>query len=251
MTREEAEDAREAKLVELRKKYLDSKGIISKARPSAKVKLTGLDKVEAEREAKLVALREKYLAKKRAVTKSVRPIARKMDTATKKKPSSGTGRSKILGTEKYIAKGNRAGTAKPSSGTGRSKVLGTEKYIAKGNRAGTSKPLTQTKAKKGDGKLASAVKRSSGVVKKKTLAPTTSVRPIARTTTTDPKKEKGYFVNKKKGNAMVRVFPNISPALYGRMSAKERKALNLPSPNSTKYTVDFNQRNALTFIIKN
>ena len=172
MTRKEAEDARQAKLVELRKKYLDSKGIISKARPSAKVKLTGLDKVEAEREAKLVELREKYLAKKRAVTKN-------------------------------------------------------------------------------DGKLASAVKRSSGVFKKKTLAPTTSVRPIARTTTTDPKKEKGYFVNKKKGNAMVRVFPNISPALYGRMSAKERKALNLPSPNSTKYTVDFNQRNALTFIIKN
>ena len=224
MTRKEAEDARQTKLIELRKKYLDSKGIISKAKPPAKVKLTGLDKVEAEREAKLVALREKYLAKKRAVTKSVRPTARKMDTATKKKPSSGTGRSKILGTEKYIAKGNRAGT---------------------------SKPLTQTKAKKGDGKLASAVKRSSGVVKKKTLAPTTSVRPIARTTTTDPKKEKGYFVNKKKGNAMVRVFPNISPALYGRMSAKERKALNLPSPNSTKYTVDFNQRNALTFIIKN
>ena len=71
MTRKEAEDARQAKLVELRKKYLDSKGIISKARPSAKVKLTGLDKVEAEREAKLVELRKKYLAKKRAVTKSV------------------------------------------------------------------------------------------------------------------------------------------------------------------------------------
>jgi hypothetical protein len=64
MTRKEAEDAREAKLVELRKKYLDSKGIISKARPSAKVKLTGLDKVEAEREAKLVERRKKYLAKK-------------------------------------------------------------------------------------------------------------------------------------------------------------------------------------------
>ena len=88
------------------------------------------------------------------------------------------------------------------------------------------------------------------VPKKKSLAPTTSVRPIARTTAADPKKEQGYFVDKKKGNARVRVFPNISPTLYGDMSAEKRKALNLPPLNSTKYTVDFNQRNALTFIIK-
>ena len=216
MTRKEAEDARQAKLVELRKKYLDSKGIISKARPSAKVKLTGLDKVEAEREAKLVALREKYLAKKRAVTKSVVPTARKMDTAAKKKPSSGTGRSKVLGTEKYIAKGKRTGTVKPKK----------KASIPEGRSINMKVP------------------------KKKSLAPTTSVRPIARTTAADPKKEQGYFVDKKKGNARVRVFPNISPTLYGDMSAEKRKALNLPPLNSTKYTVDFNQRNALTFIIK-
>ena len=244
MTREEAEDARQAKLIDLRKKYLDSKGIISKARPSAKVKLTGLDKVEAEREAKLVALREKYLAKKRAVTKSVVPTARKMDTATKKKPSSGTGRSKVLGTEKYIAKGNRTGTTKPT--------LKSSPYIAKGKRTASDKPTYEAKGKRtGNIKPTPYVakgKRTGNI--KPSLAPTKSVRPIARITTTDPKKEQGYFVNKKKGNAMVRVFPNISPALYGRMSAKERKALNLPSPNSTKYTVDFNQRNALTFIIK-
>ena len=217
MTRKEAEDAREAKLVKLRKKYLDSKGIISKARPSAKVKLTGLDKVEAEREAKLVELREKYLAKKREVTKSVVPTVRKMDTAAKKKPSSGTGRSKVLGTEKYIAKGKRTGTVKPKK----------KASIPEGRSINMKVP------------------------KKKSLAPTTSVRPIARTTAADPKKEQGYFVDKKKGNARVRVFPNISPTLYGDMSAEKRKALNLPPLNSTKYTVDFNQRNALTFIIKN
>ena len=216
MTRKEAEDAREAKLVKLRKKYLDSKGIISKAKPSAKVKLTGLDKVEAEREAKLVELREKYLAKKREVTKSVVPTVRKMDTAAKKKPSSGTGRSKVLGTEKYIAKGKRTGTVKPKK----------KASIPEGRSINMKVP------------------------KKKSLAPTTSVRPIARTTAADPKKEQGYFVDKKKGNARVRVFPNISPTLYGDMSAEKRKALNLPPLNSTKYTVDFNQRNALTFIIK-
>jgi hypothetical protein len=190
MTRKEAEDAREAKLVELRKKYLDSKGIISKARPSTKVKLTGLDKVEAEREAKLVELRKKYLAKKRAVTKSVVPTARKMDTATKKKPSSGTGRSKVLGTEKYIAKGKR--TAKP-------------KYIAKGKRTGT--PNVKTK--------------------------------------------EGYFIDKKKGNAMVRVFPNAFVNGWANMTNEERLAKGYPTSDSKKWQVDFNQRKELTFIKKN
>ena len=243
MTREEAEDARQAKLIDLRKKYLDSKGIISKSRPSAKVKLTGLDKVEAEREAKLVELREKYLAKKRAVTKNDGKLA----SAVKR--SSGVVKTK-KGDGKLASAVKRPPMSKRGDGTLASAVKKPPM-----SKRGDSKIASVVKkppmAKRGDGKLASAVKRSSGVVKKKTLAPTTSVRPIARTTTTDPKKEKGYFVNKKKGNAMVRVFPNISPALYGRMSAKERKALNLPSPNSTKYTVDFNQRNALTFIIKN
>ena len=233
MTRKEAEDAREAKLVKLRKKYLDSKGIISKAKPSAKVKLTGLDKVEAEREAKLVELREKYLAKKREVTKSVVPTVRKMDTAAKKKPSSGTGRSKVLGTEKYIAKGKRTGTVKPKK----------KASIPEGRSINMKVPKKKASIPEG---------RSINmkVPKKKSLAPTTSVRPIARTTAADPKKEQGYFVDKKKGNARVRVFPNISPTLYGDMSAEKRKALNLPPLNSTKYTVDFNQRNALTFIIK-
>ena len=217
MTRKEAEDAREAKLVELREKYLDSKGIISKARPSAKVKLTGLDKVEAEREAKLVELREKYLAKKRAVTKSVRPTARKMDTAAKKKPSSGTGRSKVLGTEKYIAKGNRAGTAKPKLVTGRSKVLGTEKYIAKGKR--TAKPKYIAKGK--------------------------------RTGTPNVKTKEGYFIDKKKGNAMVRVFPNAFVNGWANMTNEERLAKGYPTSDSKKWQVDFNQRKELTFIKKN
>ena len=217
MTRKQAEDARQTKLIELRKKYLDSKGIISKAKPPAKVKLTGLDKVEAEREAKLVELREKYLAKKRAVTKSVVPTARKMDTAAKKKPSSGTGRSKVLGTEKYIAKGNRAGTAKPKLVTGRSKVLGTEKYIAKGKR--TAKPKYIAKGK--------------------------------RTGTPNVKTKEGYFIDKKKGNAMVRVFPNDFVNGWANMTNEERLAKGYPTSDSKKWQVDFNQRKELTFIKKN
>ena len=192
MTRKEAEDARQDKLVELRKKYLDSKGIISKARPSAKVKLTGLDKVEAEREAKLVELREKYLAKKREVTKSVVPTVRKMDTAAKKKPSSGTGRSTVLGTEKYIAKGKRTGTAKPKSVTGRSKVLGTEKYIAKGKR--TAKPKYIAKGK-----------RTANI--KPSLAPTISVVPKARKFNTEIKKIKKEVVKLNKELTKVKTKP--------------------------------------------
>ena len=77
MGREKIEAERAAKLVELRKKYLARKGIISKAGTPNKVKLVGRDKVEAERRKKLEELREKYLAKKREVTKSIRPTARK------------------------------------------------------------------------------------------------------------------------------------------------------------------------------
>jgi len=204
MGREKIEAERAAKLVELRKKYLDRKGIISKAGTPTKVKLVGRDKVEAERRKKLEELREKYLAKKREVTKSIRPTARKTNTES---------------------------------------------------------------TKKSDSKLASVVKRSSGVVKKKTsipegrsinmkvpkkkiLTPTKSVRPIARSTTVDPKTKKNYFVDKKKGNVMVRVYPNITPTLFGNMTAKQIDALNLPSRNSKKYIVDFNQRKELTFIKK-
>ena len=236
MTRKEAEDARQAKLVELRKKYLDSKGIISKARPSAKVKLTGLDKVEAEREAKLVELRKKYLAKKRAVTKSVVPTARKMDTAAKKKPSSGT--------EKYIAKGNRTGTAKTSSGTGRSKVLGTEKYIAKGNRAGTAKPKLVT----GRSKVLGTEKY---IAKGKRTAKPKYIAKGKRTGTPNVKTKEGYFIDKKKGNAMVRVFPNAFVNGWANMTNEERLAKGYPTSDSKKWQVDFNQRKELTFIKKN
>ena len=122
MGREKVEAERAAKLVELRKKYLARKGIISKAGTPTKVKLVGRDKVEAERRKKLEELREKYIAKKREVTKSIRPTARKTDT------------------EKYVAKGSRTGTAKPKSATGRSTVLGTEVYSAKSKRTGNAKP---------------------------------------------------------------------------------------------------------------
>lgn len=192
-------------------------------------------------------------------------------TSVGKEPSGVTAALK----NKSVATGNLASVVKRSSGVaktkkGDSKLASVVKKPPMSKRGdgklasvvkrppmskrGDSKIASVVKkppmAKRGDGKLASAVKRSSGVFKKKTLAPTTSVRPIARTTAADPKKEQGYFVDKKKGNARVRVFPNISPTLYGDMSAEKRKALNLPPLNSTKYTVDFNQRNALTFIIK-
>jgi len=238
MGREKVEAERAAKLVELRKKYLDRKGIISKAGTPTKVKLVGRDKVEAERRKKLEELREKYLAKKREVTKSIRPTARKTNTESTKKSD-----SKLASVVKRP----------PMSKRGDSKLASVVK----------KPPMS----KRGDSKIASVVKRSSGVVKKKTsipegrsinmkvpkkkiLTPTKSVRPIARSTTVDPKTKKNYFVDKKKGNVMVRVYPNITPTLFGNMTAKQIDALNLPSRNSKKYIVDFNQRKELTFIKK-
>tara|TARA_R110001632_G_scaffold145442_1_gene262196 strand:- start:12 stop:743 length:732 start_codon:yes stop_codon:yes gene_type:complete len=242
MGREKIEAERAAKLVELRKKYLARKGIISKAGTPNKVKLVGRDKVEAERRKKLEELREKYLAKKREVTKSIRPTARKTDTEKyvakgsrtgTAKPKSATGRSTVLGTEVYSAKGKRTGTAKPTPYVAKGKRTGTAKpkYIAKGKRTGTAKPKYVAKGKR------------TGTAKQ--LAPIKSVRPIANT-----KNQMGYYEDKKKGNVMVRVYPNITPTRFGDMTAKQIEALNLPSRNSRKYTVDFNQRDALTFIIK-
>ena len=242
MGREKIEAERAAKLVELRKKYLARKGIISKAGTPNKVKLVGRDKVEAERRKKLEELREKYLAKKREVTKSIRPTARKTNTEKyvakgsrtgTAKPKSATGRSTVLGTEVYSAKGKRTGTAKPTPYVAKGKRTGTAKpkYIAKGKRTGTAKPKYVAKGKR------------TGTAKQ--LAPTKSVRPIANT-----KNQMGYYEDKKKGNVMVRVYPNITPTRFGDMTAKQIEALNLPSRNSRKYTVDFNQRDALTFIIK-
>ena len=242
MGREKIEAERAAKLVELRKKYLARKGIISKAGTPNKVKLVGRDKVEAERRKKLEELREKYLAKKREVTKSIRPTARKTDTEKyvakgkrtgTAKPKSATGRSTVLGTEVYSAKGKRTGTAKPTPYVAKGKRTGTAKpkYIAKGKRTGTAKPKYVAKGKR------------TGTAKQ--LAPIKSVRPIANT-----KNQMGYYEDKKKGNVMVRVYPNITPTRFGDMTAKQIEALNLPSRNSRKYTVDFNQRDALTFIKK-
>ena len=229
MNRKEAEDAREDKLVELRKKYLDSKGIISKAKPSAKVKLTGLDKVEAEREAKLVELRKKYLAKKRAVAK------KKSNTV-------------VTAGKQRTVKTREGGN---STDTGKQRTVKTRA----GNSVVTAGKQRTVKTRAGKGSVKSPASSSQRTVKtragkKKPLAPTTSVRPIARTTATDPKTKKGYFVDKKKGNAMVRVFPNDVVGGWDNMTNAERKAKGYPTSDSKKYSIDYNQRNALTFIIK-
>jgi len=257
MGREKVEAERAAKLVELRKKYLARKGIISKAGTPTKVKLVGRDKVEAERRKKLEELREKYLAKKRDVTKSIRPTARKTDTEKyvakgsrtgTAKPKSATGRSTVLGTEVYSAKGKRTGTAKPTPYVAKGKRTGTAKptpYVAKGKRTGTAKPKYIAKGKRTGTAKPKYVAKGKRTGTAKQLAPIKSVRPIANT-----KNQMGYYEDKKKGNVMVRVYPNITPTRFGDMTAKQIEALNLPSRNSRKYTVDFNQRDALTFIIK-
>ena len=64
------------------------------------------------------------------------------------------------------------------------------------------------------------------------------------------KKYKGYYIDRKQGNVMVRVFPNLTPAAYGIMSKEKMKELGVPLRNSSIYSYDSNQRNALTFVIK-
>ena len=128
---------------------------------------------------------------KKEVTKSIRPTARKTDTekyvakGSKRtgtaKPKSATGRSTVLGTEVYSAKGKRTGTAKPTPYVAKGKRTGTAKpkYIAKGKRTGTAKPKYVAKGKR------------TGTAKQ--LAPIKSVRPIANT-----KNQMGYYEDKKK-----------------------------------------------------
>jgi len=137
-----------------------------------------------------------------------------------------------------------------STDTGKQRTVKTRE----GGSTDTGKQRT-VKTRAGKGSVKSPASSSQRTVKtragkKKPLAPTTSVRPIARTTAADPKKEQGYFVDKKKGNAMVRVFPNDVSGGWDSMTNAERKAKGYPTSDSKKYSIDYNQRNVLTFIIK-
>ena len=149
-----------------------------------------------------------------------------------------------------------------------------KKYLAKkGKKPAAKKKATKTKL---TGREAVEAKRKEKLETlriaaktrkalkedKKSTAPKKSVRPKARSTVSslspsksvrpkvNPKSQKGYYVDKKEGNAMVRVFPNMVIRGWDRMTDAERVAKGFPTKNSKKYSIDYNQRNNLTFVIK-
>ena len=222
------------KLDDLRKSYLANK---KKSTPVTIDMRSNRDKAEAGNYKKLEALRIKYLTN---VKKSVKPKVRKINSVKEidtviKEIKSGD----------YIAKGKRTGSEKPSISIAvvtvkpgesrdniKKRVTG-KKLESRGKRTGNKKPTPY-------------VAKSKRTSNKKPLAPIKSVKPKI-----NPTSQKGYYEDKKKGNAMVRVFPNDFVNGWANMTNAERKAKGYPTSDSKKYKVDYNQRKELTFIIKN
>ena len=233
--KKEAEDL--DKLIELRKNYLDKKG--KKPTPkNIKVDMRSTrEKKEAAEYKKLEVLRKRYLTNvKKSKIPKVKKInsVKEIDTVIKEIKSGD-----------YIAKGKRTGSEKPSISIAvvtvkpgesrdniKKRVTG-KKLESRGKRTGNKKPTPY-------------VAKSKRTSNKKPLAPIKSVKPKI-----NPTSQKGYYEDKKKGNAMVRVFPNDFVNGWANMTNAERKAKGYPTSDSKKYKVDYNQRKELTFIIKN
>ena len=220
--KKEAEDL--DKLIELRKNYLDKKG--KKPTPkNIKVDMRSTrEKKEAAEYKKLEVLRKRYLTNvKKSKIPKVKKInsVKEIDTVIKeiKKP--------IISIAVV--------TVKPKN---------TEASISDAQkRSQTDKARSKSKSSLSDAQKRSQVRKSKS-----------SISDAQKKTQTDikrSKKQKGYYEDKKKGNAMVRVFPNDFVNGWANMTNAERKAKGYPTSDSKKYKVDYNQRKELTFIIKN
>ena len=212
------------KLIELRKNYLDKKG--KKPTPkNIKVDMRSTrEKKEAAEYKKLEVLRKRYLTNvKKSKIPKVKKInsVKEIDTVIKeiKKP--------IISIAVV--------TVKPKN---------TEASISDAQkRSQTDKARSKSKSSLSDAQKRSQVRKSKS-----------SISDAQKKTQTDikrSKKQKGYYEDKKKGNAMVRVFPNDFVNGWANMTNAERKAKGYPTSDSKKYKVDYNQRKELTFIIKN
>mgnify|MGYP003666645266 CR=1 FL=1 len=240
--KKEAEDL--DKLIELRKNYLDKKG--KKPTPkNIKVDMRSTrEKKEAAEYKKLEVLRKRYLTNvKKSKIPKVKKInsVKEIDTVIKeiKKP--------IISIAVV--------TVKPKN---------TEASISDAQkRSQTDKARSKSKSSLSDAQKRSQVRKSKSSIsdaQKKTQTDKTrsksksSISDAQKKTQTDikrSKKQKGYYEDKKKGNAMVRVFPNDFVNGWANMTNAERKAKGYPTSDSKKYKVDYNQRKELTFIIKN
>ena len=250
--KKEADDLE--KLIELRKNYLARKG--KKPTPkNIKVDMRStLEKREAEDYKKLEVLRKRYLTN---VKKSKIPKAKKInsvkeiDTVAKeiqRKIPEGRGINIKVPKKKSVSV--TVVTVKPRES--RADIKKRVKGIPKNTKASLSDEQKKTQTDKSRSKsktsLSDAQKRSQ------TKKSKTSISDPQKKTQTDAKrskKYKGYYIDRKQGNVMVRVFPNLTPAAYGIMSKEKMKELGVPLRNSSIYSYDSNQRNALTFVKNN
>ena len=250
--KKEADDLK--KLIELRKNYLARKG--KKPTPkNIKVDMRStLEKREAEDYKKLEVLRKRYLTN---VKKSKIPKAKKInsvkeiDTVAKeiqRKIPEGRGINIKVPKKKSVSV--TVVTVKPRES--RADIKKRVKGIPKNTKASLSDEQKKTQTDKSRSKsktsLSDAQKRSQ------TKKSKTSISDPQKKTQTDAKrskKYKGYYIDRKQGNVMVRVFPNLTPAAYGIMPIEKMKELGVPLRNSSIYSYDSNQRNALTFVKNN
>jgi|TARA_R100001530_G_C4320667_1_gene155640 hypothetical protein len=241
------------KLIELRKNYLAKKG---KKPTSKKVTVSmksALEKKEAADYKKLEVLRRRYLTN---VKKSKIPKGRKIksvkeiDTVAKeiqRKIPEGRGINMTVPKKKSVSV--TIVTVKPGESRDdiKKRVKGTPKNTKTSLSDAQKKTQTDKSRSKSKTSMSDAQKRSQ-IKKSKT-----SMSDAQKKTQTDAKrskKYKGYYIDKKKGNAMVRIFPNMVPGGWDIMTDAERVAKGFPTKNSKKYSIDYNQRNNLTFVIK-
>ena len=256
--KKEAEDL--DKLIELRKNYLDKKG--KKPTPkNIKVDMRSTrEKKEAAEYKKLEVLRKRYLTNvKKSKIPKVKKInsVKEIDTVIKeiKKPiiSIAVVTVKPKNTEASISdaqkrsqtdKARSKSKSSLSDAQKRSQVRKSKSSISDAQKkTQTDKTRSKSKSSISDAQKRSQVRKSKS-----------SISDAQKKTQTDikrSKKQKGYYEDKKKGNAMVRVFPNDFVNGWANMTNAERKAKGYPTSDSKKYKVDYNQRKELTFIIKN
>ena len=211
------------------------------------MKLTGRDKKEKDDLDKLIELRKNYLAKK-GKKPTPKNIKVDMRSTREKKEAAEYKKLEVL-RKRYLTNVKKSKIPKVKK---INSVKEIDTVIKEIKKPIISIAVVTVKPKNTEASISDAQKRSQ--TDKARSKSKSSISDAQKKTQTDikrSKKQKGYYEDKKKGNAMVRVFPNDFVNGWANMTNAERKAKGYPTSDSKKYKVDFNQRKELTFIIKN
>tara|TARA_R110002124_G_scaffold172276_1_gene339910 strand:+ start:36 stop:671 length:636 start_codon:yes stop_codon:yes gene_type:complete len=211
------------------------------------MKLTGRDKKEAEDLDKLIELRKNYLDKK-GKKPTPKNIKVDMRSTREKKEAAEYKKLEVL-RKRYLTNVKKSKIPKVKK---INSVKEIDTVIKEIKKPIISIAVVTVKPKNTEASISDAQKRSQ--TDKARSKSKSSISDAQKKTQTDikrSKKQKGYYEDKKKGNAMVRVFPNDFVNGWANMTNAERKAKGYPTSDSKKYKVDYNQRKELTFIIKN